>query len=81
MLVRLADGLAEHHWSIGMLLTAYVRGFLIGMLLATLALYLEDHVRPAREIAGEPQKIADSDLAAQRLASLGTIKEKLEATR
>jgi hypothetical protein len=66
-----------------MLLIPYVRGFLIGVFLAILALYVEDHVNPGREtLAGEPQKIADSDVAAQRLSSSpGTIKEKHEATR
>jgi hypothetical protein len=68
----------EHHWSIGMLLIPFVRGFLIGVFLAILALYVEDHVKPGREtLAGEPQKIANSDVAAQRLGfSLSTIKEK-----
>jgi hypothetical protein len=62
----------------------YVRGFLIGVLLAILALYIEDHIKPGREtLAGEPQKIANSDVAEQRLrSSLGTIKEEVhEATR
>jgi len=42
--------------------------------LAILALYVEDHVKPGREtLAGEPQKIANSDVAAQRPgSSLGT---------
>jgi hypothetical protein len=74
----------ERHWSIGMLLMPYIRGFLIGVLLGFLALYVEDHVKPGREAsAGEPQKIANSDVAAQRLrSSLGTIKEEVhEATR
>jgi len=47
-----------------MLLIAYVRGFLIGAFLAILALYVGDHVKPGREtLAGEPQKIANSDVA------------------
>jgi hypothetical protein len=49
----------------------YVRGFLIGVLLAILALYVEDHIKPGREtLVAEPQKIANSDVAAQRLPSL-----------
>ena len=59
----------------------YVRGFLIGVLLAILALHIEDHIKPGREtLAGEPQKIANSDVAVR--SSLGTIKEEVhEATR
>ena len=67
-----------------MLLIPYVRGFLIGVFLAILALYVEEHVNPDREtLAGEPQKIANSDVTAQRLrSSLGTVKEEIhEATR
>jgi hypothetical protein len=62
----------------------YVRGFLVGVLLAILALYVEGYIRSERETsAGEPQKIANSDVAAQKLrSSLGTIKEEVhEATR
>ena len=57
----------------------YVRGFLVGVLLAILALYVEGYIRSERETsAGEPQKIANSDVAAQRLRSpLGTIKEEV----
>jgi hypothetical protein len=61
----------------------YVRGFLIGVLLAILALYVEGYIKSERQTsAGEPQKIADSDMTAQRLrSSLGTIKEEVhEAT-
>ena len=53
-------------------------------LLAILALYVEGYIRSERETsAGEPQKIANSDVAAQKLrSSLGTIKEEVhEATR
>ena len=62
----------------------YVRGFLVGVLLAILALYVEGYIRSEHETsAGEPQKIANSDVTAQRLRSpLGTIKEEVhEATR
>jgi hypothetical protein len=62
----------------------YVPGFLIGVLLAILALYVEDHFKLGREtLAGEAQKMASSDVEAQRLrSSLGTIKEEVhEATR
>ena len=49
----------------------YVRGFLVGVLLAILALYVEGYIRSERETsAGEPQKIANSDVAAQRAALL-----------
>ena len=57
----------------------YVRGFLVDVLLAILALYVEGYIRSERETsAGEP-----SDVAAQKLrSSLGTIKEEVhEATR
>jgi hypothetical protein len=56
----------------------------IGVFLAILALYVEDHVNPGREtLAGEPQKIANSDVAAQRVSSsIGTVKQEgHEATR
>jgi hypothetical protein len=54
-----------------MLLIPYVRGFLIGVFLAILALYVQDHVNPGREtLAGEPQKIANSDVAAQKTGFL-----------
>ena len=57
----------------------YVRGFLVGVLLAILALYVEGYLRSERETsAGEPQKIANSYMTAQKLRSpLGTIKEEV----
>jgi hypothetical protein len=62
----------------------YLAGLLTGVLLTILAVFVIDHVKPGGEtLAGEPQKIVNWDVAAQRLrSSLGTIKEEVhEATR
>ena len=53
------------------------------MLLAILALYVEGYIRSERETsAGEPQKIANSDVAAQKLrSSITTMKEEAREVR
>jgi hypothetical protein len=61
----------------------YLAGLLTGVLLTILAVFVIDHVKAGGErSAGEPQKIVNWDVAAQRLgSSLGTIKEEVhEAT-
>jgi hypothetical protein len=60
----------------------YLAGVLTGVLLTVLAVFVIDHVKAKDDTSASAQKIVNWDVAAQRLRSLGTIKQEVhEATR